>query len=84
MMVRMMAPGYNEICEAAVALKATHFVMVEDWHIGFDKPIWGVFEMRTAEKDTPQLGTWSIRDPIRKFTADTPDGAVMFALAQQL
>lgn len=79
MMIRMMSPTTNDICEAALALKATHFVTLDGWSIVEDAPIWGVFEMRTAEKDTPHRGQWSIRDPIKTFAFEHHDAAVMFA-----
>lgn len=78
--IRMMDCTVNRICEAAVLLKATHFVTIDGWSHVIGKPEWGVFEMRTAEKDTPIRGEWSVRDPIRKFAADKADAAVMFAI----
>ncbi len=79
--IRMMEATTNRICEAAIVLKASHFVAVDGWSIVLDVPEWGVFEMRTAEKDTPVRGEWSVRDPIKKFPHDKPDAAVMYALA---
>lgn len=80
MMIRMMEPTTRSICEAAQALKASHFVTADDFCIATDLPIWGVFEMRTAQKDTPYPGEWSINDPVRTFTAATSDAAVMWAM----
>jgi len=42
--------------------------------------IWAVFDMRTAQRNTPVPGEWSINDPVRTFTSENSDGAVMFAL----
>lgn len=79
MMIRMMSPTTNAICEAAISLKASHFVTLDGLSALTNAPIWGVFEMRTAEKDTPVRGEWSIRDPIRTFEFEHHDAAVMFA-----
>lgn len=76
MMIRMMDASYNDICEAATQLKATHFVMIDDVMVGSMLPVWGVFSMRGVEKS---LGNWVINDPIRTFEAETSDAAVMFA-----
>ncbi len=79
--IRMMDATTNVICMAAMMLKATHFVVVDDWSVVEDLPIWGVFEMRTAQKDTPVRGAWSINDPIKTFVAEKSDAAVMYVLA---
>lgn len=80
MMIRMTEPTTRSICEAAQALKASHFVTIEDRCVTTNQPIWGVFEMRTAQKDTPYPGEWSINDPVKTFTAATSDAAVMWAM----
>ena len=80
MEIRMRRNAVNDICAAAATLKASHFVTQD----GFDKdqnlPIWGVFDMRKAQRDTPMRGEWSISDPIRTFVMATTDAAVMFAV----
>lgn len=78
--IRMMDATVNRICEAAVVLKATHFVAPDGFCEAENVPIWGVFEMRTAEKGNPAPSDWSIRDPIKTFIAATSDAAVMYAL----
>lgn len=78
--IRMMQATTTRICEAALVLKASHFVAIDDWYVAEDKPLWGVFEMRTAEKDNPVRGEWSVRDPVKQFAAKTSDAAVMYAV----
>ena len=70
------------MCEAARNLKARYFVAVDGWDDMRALPIWGVFDMRTAQMNTPVPGMWSVNDPIRTFTTETSDGAVMYAVAR--
>lgn len=70
--VRLMANTSTDICEAATTLKASHFVAREGEG-------WGVFEMRTAQKNNPVPGVWSINDPIKVFPLDAQDAAIVYA-----
>lgn len=70
--IRFMNASSTAICDAAINLRATHFIAPEDGG-------WGVFEMRTAQRNTPVPGEWSINDPIKVFP--NVDAAVMFAIA---
>lgn len=67
-------------CKAARMLKARYFVASDSSYAGFE-PVWGVFDMRTAQRDNPYPGAWSINDPIKMFPHDARDAAVMYALA---
>lgn len=80
MEIRMRHNSANDICEAARTLKASHFVAQDGVEIGTGDPIWGVFDMRKAQKGSPLPGEWSISDPIRTFAQPTPDAAVMYAV----
>lgn len=82
MEIRLTANDTAAMCVAADALKARYFVAADGFSEAENCPIWGVFDMRTAQKDTPWQGCWSINDPTRTFTTPTADAAVMFALAQ--
>lgn len=62
-------------------MKARYFVAVDGWSDMEALPVWGVFDMRTAQRNNPTPGQWSINDPVRTFTTETADGAVMYALA---
>lgn len=78
--IRMMYPTTAAICTAARTLKARYFVTVDGWSDLVGKPVWGVFDMRTAQEDNPLPGAWSINDPIKTFATETADAAVMYAL----
>lgn len=71
--LRMQTNALRSICEAARDLRATHFITREG-----DE--WGLFEMRTAQRNNPIPGEWSINDPIKLFPLDALDGAVMYAI----
>lgn len=79
--IRMTEQNFSVICEAARNLKARYFIAQDGWSDMEALPIWGVFDMRTAQRDTPTPRQWSVSDPVRTFTTETPDAAVMYALA---
>ena len=83
MKIRFTSRNLKDIIGAANTLKAQYFVMVDEWDHAQDLPIWGVFDMRTVNQNSPVPGEVSIRDPIKRFTAETPDAAVMFAVHYQ-
>lgn len=76
--IRLTGNNSSTLCEAARELKARYFIAVDGWDDTNDLPIWGVFDMRTAQKDTPMPGDWSINDP-KLFPSN--DAAVMWAIA---
>lgn len=80
LVVRPTDGSINGICNYAKALKATHFVMVCERNVAMDLPVWGVIAMRTADPRGGGPGQWTIRDPIKTFTTEKPDAAVMWAL----
>lgn len=80
--IRLTEHSTAAICKAARDLRARYFIAVDGWDNMRACPIWGVFDMRTAQKDDPTPGAWSIRDPIKKFSTESPDPAVMWALAK--
>lgn len=79
--IRLTEHSTGAICRAAKDLGARFFVTRDGWDDMHACPIWGVFDMRTAQRDTPVRGEWSINDPIRTFLTDTSDAAVMYAIA---
>lgn len=79
--IRMTENTTTAMCVAARNLRACYFVAVDGWSMLEDAPIWSVFDMRTAQRDTPVPGQWSINDPVKTFPFDALDGAVMYALA---
>jgi hypothetical protein len=81
--LRMSAPYVSQILEGAKSLKATHFVMQDDFDMRANLPIWGVFAMRDVQKNNPHPGAYCIGAPRKRFTAATPDAAVMWALAMR-
>lgn len=78
--IRMSDPRTKALCEAAKTLNARYFVTHDGWSIVENAPIWGVFDMRTAQKDMPVRGEWSINDPIKTFPDAAKDAAIMYAL----
>lgn len=77
--IRFMENDSTVICNAAMNLRATHFIAPEGRDHANNCTLWGVFEMRTAQRNTPVPGEWSINDPIKVFP--NVDAAVMFAIA---
>lgn len=65
--------------EAAKQMKSRYFVSQDDYDQLNRLPVWGVFDTLTYGR---MLGQWVIQDPIRTFTAEKSDAAVMFALAR--
>lgn len=78
--IRMSDNSIKAMCEAARLLKARYFVTADGWDAKNNAPIWGVFDMRTAQKDNPVRGEWSINDPIKTFPDTAKDAAIMYAL----
>lgn len=76
--IRMTENTTTAMCEAARNLKARYLVAVDGWNEMQACPIWGVFDMRTANVPIP--GQWAIGDPVKTFTTEKPDAAVMYAL----
>lgn len=81
--IRLTRNDLNEMCNAARTLKARYFIAIDGWNICEDCPVWGVFDMKTAQHGAPHPGAWSIDDPVKTFTAPTNDAAVMWALAKE-
>ena len=81
--IRFTSRDMGDIIRAAATLRASHFITIDEWDHAQDLPIWGVFDMRTVNRNSPVPGEVSIRDPIKRFTAETPDAAVMFAVHYQ-
>lgn len=52
----------GDIIRAAATLRASHFVMIDEWDHAQDLPIWGVFDMRTVNQNSPLPGAVSIRE----------------------
>lgn len=80
--IRMKVKHTDELCEAAKALNARYFVVTDGYDHAQNLPIWGVFDMRKAQKNNPIPGVWTVSDPVKTFTTEKPDAAVMWALAQ--
>lgn len=78
--IRLTTNDTGAMCKAAQTLKARYFVAIDGFDMAANLPIWGVFDMRTAQRDTPMPGVWSINDPVKTFVTDTSDAAVMWAL----
>lgn len=78
MRIRLSDGELREQCVTARSLKAHYFVYPANYNIRDDHPIWGIFDMATAQKDNPHPGVWSINDP--KHTFPTEDAAIMFGL----
>lgn len=83
MEIRMRRNSANDICAAAVTLKASHFVSQDGYDETNNMAIWGVFSMRGVQKGNPVPGEWTINDPIRTFIAADSDAAVMYALTKR-
>ena len=83
LMIRMQRGDMNSICTAAQQLKASFFVVSEDHDMVADMPIWSVYTMRNADPNGGGPRQWAVRDPIRRFTSETADPAVMFAIARR-
>lgn len=81
--IRLTCSNLDMICDAARACNARYFVAADGGDDAQGCPIWGVFDMRTADRNNPTPGSWTIRDPIKTFTTRTPDGAVMWALSKR-
>lgn len=60
-------------------LKSRYFVSQDGVDVAQNLPIWGVFDTNGASKF---LSDWVVSEPIRTFTGETSDAAVMFALAR--
>ena len=78
--ITMVTNDLQSLCSAARTLKARYFVAADGWDDAACCPIWGVFDMKTAQDAGGGPGQWSIRDPIRKFSTPRPDPAVMYAM----
>ena len=77
--IRLTDGTTNTICEAARNLKARYFVAIDPCTPVV--AVWGVFDMRRAQKNNPTPGQWSTEDPIKTFPFEAQDAAVMYALA---
>lgn len=69
----------NTICDAAKALGARYFVMLDGHDNSANAPIWSIFETRRIEK---MLNEWVLPVPLKTFTAHTSDAAVMYAVSK--
>lgn len=71
-----------DIVNGAKALGARYVVMVDHVREHGFVTVWGVFDMKKAQKNNPTPGANTIPLPSKTFESDSPDGAVMWALAQ--
>lgn len=81
--IRLAGAHFSRICLAARDLKARYFVTIEEIDMLTMLPIWGVYDMRTARRNYPISGEWSINDPVKTFVAEKPDAAVMWAVMRK-
>ncbi len=81
--LRLHSPSFSFICRAARDLKARYFVTIEEIDVLTLLPIWGVYDMRTARRNDPIPGEWSINNPVKTFIAEKPDAAVMWAVMRK-
>lgn len=72
----------HDIVKGAATLRARYVVFVHERNMLLDIPIWGVFDMKKVRKNDPMPGQFAIPLPSKTFESDSPDGAVMWALAQ--
>lgn len=80
--VRLNSSHLRDVCSAAQVLDASYFVAIDGWDDMQNCPIWSVFDMRSARRNTPVPGEWSIDDPVKTFRTEKPDPAVMWAMMQ--
>ena len=78
--IRLMDDTTNAACQAARDFGARYYITVDAVSVLGGTPRLGVFDMRTAQKDNPVRGMWSINDPIKTFALDQLDAAVMWAM----
>lgn len=76
--VRMVDNQADTIIRAAETLKARYAVLVDEWSAEQNCPIWSVFDMKGCSK---MHGQYVFPMATKSFTAETSDGAVMWAAA---
>ena len=77
--VRLVDNHANTILRAAENLKARFVVLMDDYFHEGDVPIWSVFDVKGASK---MMGEYVLPLAVKKFKAETSDGAVMWAVAK--
>lgn len=80
--MRLSHPGKSSAVRTGIDVKARYLIAVDHHDTMSDMPVWGVFDMRSVTRDDPHPGAWSIRDPIKLFTALTSDAAVVWAMTK--
>lgn len=79
--IRMTDNSYDSICEAAKTLKARYVVMIDEWDHHANLPIWAVYNAHKAQRHGGAMG-WVMPLPEKRFTVETSDAAVMWAIAK--
>lgn len=78
--IRLSDNNTQAICNAAETLGALYFVTQDGHCVVENLPIWAIFELARCSRNGGGPRTWSLARPTRTFTAESDDGAVMYAL----
>lgn len=79
--IRLTSNLTDDIVKAAQTLGAIYIVAALDWDMAADCPVWSVYETRRAQKNGPRA-EFSLPLPLKQFSQETSDAAVMYALAK--
>lgn len=81
--IRMMDTMTDTVASAARDLGAKYVVAAFDWDMAAHAPVWSVYEVAKMAPSGGPRGQPSLPLPIKTFTSESSDAAVMYALALQ-